>query len=120
MDGRLCEPDYASTVAAARSSKNSSESEIVLNKNSSAAVTSERLSAVCDYALKVFVSGAEEAFSGYCAPSPLVGSNKSECKYCDFAPACTAWGGEKKERRKRRLPLGFFETIQNGGEEKER
>lgn len=120
MDVRLCEPDYASTVAAARSSKNSSESEIVLNKNSSAAVTRERLSAVCDYALKVFVSGAEEAFSGYCAPSPLVGSNKSECKYCDFAPACTAWGGEKKERRKRRLPLGFFETIQNGGEEKER
>lgn len=114
MDNKLVMPNTSSDVVAARSTKDSSPQKVTLNKRYASGVESETLGAVCDYAEAVFCEGAEEALSGYCAPSPLGGGKTGECAYCEFRAVCSAHSAEKIERGGLSIGADFFvETIKS-------
>lgn len=109
MDKNLGESERASEVVAAASTSRSAPDAVVLNKaRSGSALSSDELNAVCDYAVEVFRTGAEEMISGSCAGAPLRAGTHTECTYCEMKPVCNSLGGKSRERNKRSVSKDFI------------
>ena len=113
MDNGLIEPSYASTVVKAKSTAKSGRGGVVLDKRGCDGVESEVLQKVCDYAERVFTHGVSEMLGGYCEPSPLAADKRTECDHCNFKPFCTAYGCEKRERKRGSVKAPFIVECVN-------
>lgn len=119
MDRGLALPKYSSDVVRARSTTATSSEKVVLNKSGCAGVAGDTLRAVCDYAEAVLCVGAREMLSGYCESAPLYDGKFGECGYCEMKPVCSAYGGERRERKKRAVKADFLALCNDTARETE-
>ncbi len=61
--------------------------ELVLSRNGSA-LAKEQLSAMCDYAEKIFESGIDDIDDGYIMPLPHSENGRPACEFCPYKAVC--------------------------------